>query len=212
MHGVEVGRGTAPSGKVLVIGDHLDSFPGEPTREPVFGLAARWVPAEYQVQAEISGHTVVDRSTLVVTHLAEIVRRHAGRLLSRTDVKILIDGVKVTDPQVVDDLNTIGVTAGEVQRALGGLLDDGVPIHDLVRILEAVGDRARTSRTVESMVEAARAELGPAITTALATDGRLTAVTSRPRPSIACWAGCAPSTGSASSNCCPTTPTTWCAP
>ena len=66
---------------------------------------------------------------------------------------------------------------GEVQRVLGGLLDDGVPIRDLVRILEAVGDRARTSRTVESMVEAARAELGPAITTALATDGRLTAVT-----------------------------------
>ena len=177
VHGVEVGRGTAPSGKVLVIGDHLDGFPGETTREPVFGLAARWVPGEYQVQAEMSGNTVVDRSTLVVTHLAEIVRRRAGRLLSRSDVKVLIDGVKATDPQVVDDLNTVGVTAGEVQRVLGGLLDDGVPIRDLVRILEAVGDRARTSRTVESMVEAARNELGPAITSALAVDGRLTAVT-----------------------------------
>jgi flagellar biosynthesis protein FlhA len=177
VHGVEVGRGMAPSGKVLVIGDHLDGFPGETTREPVFGLAARWVPGEYQVQAEMSGNTVVDRSTLVVTHLAEIVRRRAGRLLSRSDVKVLIDGVKATDPQVVDDLNTVGVTAGEVQRVLGGLLDDGVPIRDLVRILEAVGDRARTSRTVESMVEAARNELGPAITSALAVDGRMTAVT-----------------------------------
>ncbi|MCU1360704.1 MAG: Flagellar biosynthesis protein FlhA [Ilumatobacteraceae bacterium] len=177
VHGVEVGRGTAPSGKVLVIGDHLDSFPGETTREPVFGLAARWVPAEYQVQAEMSGNTVVDRSTLVVTHLAEIVRRRAGRLLSRSDVKILIDGVKATDPQVVDDLNTVGVTTGEVQRVLAGLLDDGVPIRDLVRILEAIGDRARTNRTIEAMVEGARNELGPAITTALATDGRLTAVT-----------------------------------
>jgi flagellar biosynthesis protein FlhA len=177
VHGVEVGRGTAPSGRVLVIGDHLESFPGEPTREPVFGLAARWVPAEYQAQAEISGNTVVDRSTLVVTHLAEIVRRRAGRLLSRSDVKVLIDGVKATDPQVVEDLNATGITVGEVQRVLAGLLDDGVPIRDLVRILEGIGDRARTSRTIESMVEAARAELGPAITTALATDGRLTAVT-----------------------------------
>jgi flagellar biosynthesis protein FlhA len=177
VHGVEVGRGIAPSGKVLVIGDHLEGFPGETTREPVFGLAARWVPAEYQVQAEMSGNTVVDRSTLIVTHLAEIVRRRAGRLLSRSDVKVLIDGVKATDAQVVDDLNTVGVTAGEVQRVLAGLLDDGVPIRDLVRILEAVGDRARTSRTIESMVEAARNDLGPAITTALATDGRLTAVT-----------------------------------
>ncbi|MEK7423106.1 MAG: flagellar biosynthesis protein FlhA [Actinomycetota bacterium] len=177
VHGVEVGRGTAPLGRVLVIGDSLVGFPGEDTREPVFGLAARWVPAEYQVQAEIAGHTVVDRSTLIVTHLAEIVRRRAGRLLSRSDVKVLVDGVRTTDPQVVDDLNTAGVTIGEVQRVLAGLLDDGVPIRDLVRILEAIGDRARTSRTIESMVEAARGELGPAISSALAPAGRFAAVT-----------------------------------
>jgi flagellar biosynthesis protein FlhA len=177
VHGVEVGRGIAPTGRVLVIGDSFDTLPGDDVKEPVFGLAARWVPVEFQAQAEIFGNTVVDRSTLVVTHLAEIVRRKAGRLLGRTDVKTLVDGVRATDPQVVDDLLTIGVTTGEVQRVLAGLLDDGVPIRDLVRILEAVGDRARTLRTVEAMIEAARHELGPAITSSLATDGRLTAVT-----------------------------------
>ncbi len=177
VHGVEVGRGIAPAGRVLVIGDAFESLPGDDVREPVFGLAARWVPAEFQAQAEIFGNTVVDRSTLIVTHLAEIVRRKAGRLLGRTDVKVLIDGVRATDPQVVDDINNIGVTIAEVQRVLSGLLDDGVPIRDLVRILEAVGERARTLRTVEAMVEATRHELGPAITTSLAVDGRLTAVT-----------------------------------
>ena len=177
VHGVEVGRGIAPTGRVLVIGDSFDTLPGDDVKEPVFGLAARWVPVEFQAQAEIFGNTVVDRSTLVVTHLAEIVRRKAGRLLGRTDVKTLVDGVRATDPQVVDDLLTIGVTTGEVQRVLAGLLDDEVPIRDLVRILEAVGDRARTLRTVEAMIEAARHELGPAITSSLATDGRLTAVT-----------------------------------
>ena len=177
VHGVEVGRGVAPVGRVLVIGDAFDGLPGDDVREPVFGLAARWVPVEFQAQAEIFGNTVVDRSTLIVTHLAEIVRRKAGRLLGRTDVKVLVDGVRATDPQVVDDLTTIGVTIGEVQRVLAGLLDDGVPIRDLVRILEAIGDRARTVRTVEAMVEAARHELGPAITSGLAADGRLTAVT-----------------------------------
>ena len=177
VHGVEVGRGIAPAGRVLVIGDAFESLPGDDVREPVFGLAARWVPAEFQAQAEIFGNTVVDRSTLIVTHLAEIVRRKAGRLLSRTDVKVLVDGVRATDPQVVDDLMTLGVTTAEVQRVLSGLLDDGVPIRDLVRILEAVGDRARTQRSVEALVEAARHDLGPAITTGLAADGRLTAVT-----------------------------------
>ncbi len=177
VHGVEVGRGIAPAGRVLVIGDAFQSLPGDDVREPVFGLAARWVPAEFHAQAEILGNTVVDRSTLIVTHLAEIVRRRAGKLLGRTDVKVLVDGVRATDPQVVDDLNTLNVSVGEVQRVLAGLLDDGVPIRDLVRILEAVSDKARTTRTVEAMVEAARAELGPAITTGLAADGRLTAVT-----------------------------------
>ena len=177
VHGVEVGRGIAPSGRVLVIGDSFDALPGDDVREPVFGLAARWVPAEFQAQAEIFGNTVVDRSTLIVTHLAEIVRRKAGRLLGRTDVKTLVDGVRATDPQVVDDLMTIGVTTAEVQRVLAGLLDDGVPIRDLLRILEAIGDRARTLRTVEAMIESARHELGPAITSGLAVDGRLTAVT-----------------------------------
>ena len=180
VHGVEVGRGIAPPGRLLVIGDLLDGLPGEDVREPVFGLAARWIPAEFRVQAEISGNTVVDRSTLVVTHLSEIVRRQAGRLLSRTDVKNLLDGVRATDPQVVDDLTSANVTTIEVQRVLASLLEDSVPIRDLVRILEAVGERARTVRTPEALVEAVRSELGPAITTALATDNRLTAVTIAP--------------------------------
>ena len=146
VHGVEVGRGTAPIGRVLVIGESFQGLPGDDVREPVFGLAARWVPAEFRVQAEISGNTVVDRSTLVVTHLAEIVRRRAGQLLSRTDVKNLIDSVRASDPQVVEDLTTAGITTVEVQRVLASLLDDGIPIRDLVRILEAVSDRARATR------------------------------------------------------------------
>jgi flagellar biosynthesis protein FlhA len=177
VHGVDVGRGTAPMGRVLVIGDHLDGLPGDDTREPVFGLAARWVPAEFHAQAEIAGNTVVDRSTLVVTHLSEIVKRRAGRLLGRTDVKVLLDAVKATDPQVIEELQAMNVTTGEIQRVLAGLLDDGVAIRDLVRILEAVADRARTVRTTEALVEAARVEVGPAITSSLAVDNRLAAVT-----------------------------------
>jgi flagellar biosynthesis protein FlhA len=179
-HGVAVGQGVAPAGRVLVIGEHLDPLPGDDVKEPVFGLDARWTPVEFRVQAELAGHTVVDRSTLIVTHLSEIVRRRAGRLLSRTDVKDLIDGVRATDPTVVDDLATANLGTADVQRVLATLLDDGIPVRDLVRILEAIGERARTVRTPEALVEAARAELGPAITAALATDGRLSVMTVAP--------------------------------
>jgi flagellar biosynthesis protein FlhA len=101
-------------------------------------------------------------------------------LLSRSDVKSLIDGVRVSDPQVIDDLTAANVTAVEVQRVLSSLLNDGIPIRDLVRILEAVGERAKTVRSPEALVEAVRIELGPAITSALAVDGRLTAITLAP--------------------------------
>ncbi len=117
-HGVAVGQGVAPAGRVLVIGEHLDPLPGDDVKEPVFGLDARWAPVEFRVQAELSGHTVVDRSTLIVTHLSEIVRRRAGRLLSRTDVKDLIDGVRATDPTVIDDLATANLGTADVQRVL----------------------------------------------------------------------------------------------
>jgi flagellar biosynthesis protein FlhA len=181
VHGVEVGRGTAPAGRVLVIGDGLASFPGDDVIEPVFGLPARWVPVEFRVEAEIAGHTVVDRAALVVTHLAEVVRRRAGRLLSRTDVKSLLDSVAATDPAVVEDLTAAGVGVVDVQRVLASLLDEGVPVRDLVRILEAVGERARITRAPDALVEAVRLALGPAITSSLSVNGVLSLVSIDPR-------------------------------
>jgi flagellar biosynthesis protein FlhA len=81
VHGVEVGRGEAPSGAVLAIGDDLAALPGVVTREPVFGLPAKWIPVELQQQAELMGCTVVDRASVITTHLAEVVRTSASRLL-----------------------------------------------------------------------------------------------------------------------------------
>ena len=85
VHGVEVGRGEAPSGAVLAIGDDLSVLPGLLTREPVFGLPAKWIPSELQQQAELMGCTVVDRASVITTHLSEVVRTNASRLLGRED-------------------------------------------------------------------------------------------------------------------------------
>ncbi len=163
LFGIEVARGEAPPGTVLAIGEFLGSLPGEPTQEPVFGLGAKWIPAELRSQAELSGATVVDRASVITTHLAEVVTRHAARLLGREDVRMLVDVIKRTHPVVVEELTPAQLSLGEVQRVLQELLEEGVSIRDLVRIFEALSLRAARTKELDPLVESARLALGPAI-------------------------------------------------
>ncbi|GAB3684179.1 flagellar biosynthesis protein FlhA [Angustibacter aerolatus] len=178
--GVEVGRGEAPPGHVLAIGDELDNVPGRPTTEPVFGLAGKWVPAEARQQAELYGASVVDRASVLITHLAEVVQTHAARLLGREDVKALIDSVRRTHPVVVEELTPALLTTGEIQRVLQGLLAEGISVRDLVRVFEALSQRAKTGADLDGLVEAARLALGPAIADTFAKDGLLQVITLDP--------------------------------
>ena len=180
LHGVEVARGEAPAGMLLAIGDDLGSLPGTVTKEPVFGLDAKWVPVEMRRHVGLAGATVVDRSSVVTTHLAEVVRSHAAQLLGREDVKTLIDMVKATHPVVVEELTPAPLTLGEIQRCLQSLLTERVCIRDLVRIFEAMSARARASVDPDGLVEAARGALGPAISADHAVDGRLPVLTFDP--------------------------------
>jgi flagellar biosynthesis protein FlhA len=180
LHDVEVGRGKAPAGRVLAVGSDLSALPGEATTEPVFGLPAKWIPKELREHAMVLGVTVVDRSAVITTHLAEVVRQHAGSLLSRQRVKEMLDNVRTTDPAAVEELTTAQVTLGELQNVLRGLLDEGVGIRDIVRIVEAVAARARLGRDLEAMTEAARLSLGAAITASHVRDGVLPVLTLDP--------------------------------
>ncbi len=178
--GVDAGTGQAPPGTVLAIGDGLQALPGRAGVEPVFGLAGKWVPAELHYQAELSGATVVDRASVIITHLAEIVRQNASRLLGREDVRSLTEMVKRTHPVVVEELTPSLLSLGQIQRVLQALLDEGVPIRDLVRIFESLSLRAKVSVDHDGLVEAARAALGPAIAAQHAVGGRLTVITLDP--------------------------------
>ncbi len=178
--GVEVGRGQAPRGQVLALGDDLSGLPGTAVVEPVFGLPGRWVPVELRHAAEMSGATVVDRVSVLVTHLGSLVSQHAGRLLGREDVRLLTEAVKRANPSVVEELVPSLLSLGEVQRVLQGLLAEGVAIRDLSRIYEALSLRARTSTDPEGLIEAARGALGPALMAPHVQDGELRVLTLDP--------------------------------
>ncbi|HJX43730.1 MAG TPA: flagellar biosynthesis protein FlhA [Geodermatophilus sp.] len=181
LNGVPAAKGTSPAGTVLAIGDALDGLPGRPTREPVFGLPAKWVPAELQRQAEMAGATVVDRSSVITTHLAEVVRQHSADLLGREDVRVLVEMVRRTHPVVVEELTPSLLTLGEIQRVLHALLTENVSIRDLVRIFEALSLRAKSSTDLDGLVEAVRSSLGAAISQPYVTpDERLHVLTLDP--------------------------------
>ncbi len=143
INGVEVARGT---GSVRLRAGHRRRAgrPARPAgREPVFGLDGKWIALELEAQAEMLGATVVDRTSVIITHLSEIVRTHASRLLGREDVAALTQSVKRTHPVVVEDLTPALLNLGEIQRVLHALLDEGAPIRDLVRIYEALSVAAK---------------------------------------------------------------------
>jgi len=180
LSGVEVARGSAPRGRVLALGEGLDGLPGATVVEPVFGLPGKWIPVELRHSAEMAGATVVDRVSVLITHLSSVASSHADRLLGREDVRVLVEGLKQTNPSVVEELVPGVLSLGEVQRVLQGLLAEQVPILDLGRILEALTLRAKVSTDAEGLVEAARQAIADIIVDRHREDGVLRVLTLEP--------------------------------
>lgn len=184
LRGAEAGRGKAPLNRIMALpvgdGEDLRSLGGEETTEPVFGLTAFWLPAESRSAAIATGATVVDRSSAIVTHLAELVRRHASALLSRQDVQLLVEGLREDEPILANEVGTEILPLGKLHSLLRGLLDEQVSIRDLGRIIEAVTSRGNEPRTVGQMIDAARVALGAAIVSRIAPDGTLAVLTLDP--------------------------------
>ncbi len=166
VRGAEVTRGRIMPGHLLAMdpGDASGTLAGIPTREPAFGLDAVWVHESARAEAEALGYTVVDAESVIVTHMTETIRSHAAELLTRQDVRALLDRLKETNAAVVEEVVPDTLSLGEIQRVLQSLLSEGVPIRDLGTIVEAIGDKARTTRDTSLLSEYARQALGRAIT------------------------------------------------
>ncbi|MCC7176135.1 MAG: flagellar biosynthesis protein FlhA [Bryobacterales bacterium] len=129
---------------------------GQATREPAFGMPAWWIPSERAELVRASGYTVVDPVTVLGTHLAELVRRHAHELLTRQDTKKLVDRVAAEHPKVVEDLVPKLLPLATVQRVLQNLLRERVSVRDCVSILEALGEAAAMTRNPVLLTEYVR--------------------------------------------------------
>ncbi|MCB2291932.1 flagellar biosynthesis protein FlhA [Clostridium algoriphilum] len=151
------------------------------TIEPTFGLPAVWINNDQREDAEIKGLTVVDPTTVMVTHLTETIKNHAFELLGRQETKILIDSVKEKYDTVVDELVPDLMTIGEVQKVLQSLLKEKVAIKDMVTILESLADNARITKDTEVLTEYVRFSLGRSICNGLVDEnGSMTIITLSP--------------------------------
>ena len=162
LRGIEIGRWQTEGTCVLAVnGDpKARAIAGTVTQEPAFGVAARWIAPALEEQALAAGYSVVDQTTVIGTHLGELIRRHSSELLGRGEVKRLLDSMNEAYPKLVEELVPKLLSLGEVQKVLQQLLRERVSIRDLGAILEVLVEAAQQSKNIVHLVESVRQSLG----------------------------------------------------
>lgn len=180
LRGVEIARWELRRDCLLAISSNSDApdLPGQDTREPAFDVPAKWIAHQTQGQAIAAGYAVVDQTSVLAAHLAEVIKRNANELLSRHETKRLIDRLSESHPKLADELIPKLLSLGEVQKVLQQLLREQVSIRDLGSILETLVDTASFNKNPIALVEAVRHTLGRALIRPLLNDqGELKVVT-----------------------------------
>lgn len=150
---------------------------GIETIEPAFKIPAKWISEDNRIMAEIAGYTLVDPTSVMITHLAEIIKAHAHELLSRQDVKVMLDRLKETSPAVVEDVVPNIVSVAYLQKVLAMLLRENVPIRDLATILETLSDYQSTLKDIDITTEYVRQSLKRTITRKFSEGGQIRVLT-----------------------------------
>ncbi len=165
LKGVEMGQGEAYVGMFLAInpGRVLGNLAGTPTRDPAFGLPAVWIDAELREQAQTLGYTVVDASTVIATHLSNIIQSHSAELLGREEVQQLLDHLAKESPKLVEELVPKLLSLSTLHRVLQSLLDEGVHIRDMRTVIETLAEHAPRTQNVDELASLVRVSLGRAI-------------------------------------------------
>nr|WP_314899909.1 flagellar biosynthesis protein FlhA [uncultured Deefgea sp.] len=165
LKGVDVGAGEAFVGQWLAInpGNAAGTLPGTATTDPTFGLPATWVDDSMRDQAQAMGYTVVDASTVVGTHISNILQSNAAELLGREEVQALIDHFAKDSPKLIEELVPKVVPIGTLQKILQALLEDGLNIRDLRTIIETLAEHIVRTTDIDELTSAVRVALGRSI-------------------------------------------------
>ncbi len=165
IRGNEVARNKIYPGMVMAMnpGTAEGELSGIHVTEPVFGLPAVWIPAAQREQAELMGYTVVEAATVLITHLTELLRRHAWRLLSRQDVRQLLEHLRRDYPALVEEVTPETLPLGVLQHILQNLLREGIPVRDLALIVETALESAKTTKNADVLTEYVRHAMGETI-------------------------------------------------
>jgi flagellar biosynthesis protein FlhA len=160
-----IGEGSIEADMFLAMDSGMvtEELSGIPAVEPAFGLDAIWINPLQKDDANINGYTVVDPSTVISTHMSELIKNNAEELLTRQETQGLIDRVKADYPAVIDDVLKV-TNIGVIQHVLKNLLHENIPIKDTLTILETIADIAGHSQNIDILVEQVRAKLSRIIT------------------------------------------------
>jgi len=162
LRGLEIGRWQTEGANLLAVSGDPNRRPlaGKEAREPAFGVPALWIAPALEQQAIAAGYSVVDATTVITTHLGELIRRHAWELLGRAEIKRLMDALNETHPKLIEELVPKLLSLGEVSRVLEQLLRERVSIRDLGAILETLLETAPANKSLIALVEGSRQALG----------------------------------------------------
>ncbi|MDD2558041.1 MAG: flagellar biosynthesis protein FlhA [Desulfuromonadaceae bacterium] len=179
LKGVKVAGGEMLPGHFMAMnpGMATETIKGVETKEPAFGLPAIWISEDKKERAQIAGYTVVDCTTVMATHISEVIKRHAHELLGRQEAQNLLDNLKKLYPKLVEELVPDPLSLGLIMRVLQNLLREGVSIRDLRTILETMADYSSGSNDPDVLTERVRSALARQISSAYAQDGTLAVMT-----------------------------------
>jgi flagellar biosynthesis protein FlhA len=165
IHDVVVGEGEVFPGRELAInpGQVFGELEGVATRDPTFGLDAVWIDASQREDAQTKGYTVVDSSTVIATHLSQLLKNHAHDLIGQDGVQKLLDKLARSSPKLVENLVPATMSLGDVTRVVQNLLEEGIPVRDMRTIAEALAEAAGKSQDSDALTARARVALGPSI-------------------------------------------------